>query len=176
MKQIERFDFQSHPRSRSKSQSSNTLLILGYVYQTPAKMTPLPHGGNFLQIFVKTLSLNLHRNIRCKMFRILTHFDVFAWFGGNIHCLPIRVGCSSNFVGFKRAIVLGKCGKPFASVSSSFWTSMWVTMLLAMSLLPHFIFAQKFSKCKYWTGRTAGPLVLFWFLCARSTKAAAPSQ
>ena len=47
-------------------------------------------------------------NVRCKMFRSLTHYDAVLAFGGNIHCLPTRVGRSRNSVGVKRATVFGK--------------------------------------------------------------------
>ena len=42
------------------------------------------------------------------MFGSLTNFDALLGFGGNTHCLPIRVARSGNPLEVKRAIVLGK--------------------------------------------------------------------
>ena len=54
------------------------------------------------------MCFDFHKNVSYKMFRRLTHYDALLGFGGNTHCLPIRVGRSRNLVGDKRAIVLSE--------------------------------------------------------------------
>ena len=74
----------------------------------PSSDIPLNH--------LQSMGLNFLRNIRCMMFKSLTHFDELLGFGGNVHCLPIRVGRSRSLVGVKRAMVLGKLYSPPGSL------------------------------------------------------------
>ena len=62
----------------------------------------------FHWIISEAMGLNFLENVRCMLFRSLTQFHTLLRFGGNGHCLPIRVGRSRNLVGVKRAMVPGE--------------------------------------------------------------------
>ena len=61
------------------------------------------------------MGLNLLKNSEYVMFRIPTQFDALLGFGGNAHCLPIRVGRSRNLIGVKRVMVPGEIQPPIRS-------------------------------------------------------------
>ena len=75
------------------------------------------------------MCLIFHRNVRCKVFRSLTHFDAVLGFGGNTHCLPIRVDRFRNLVLVKRATVLGKLYGFLENYSSSCFQQTFESLL-----------------------------------------------
>ena len=97
--------------SRQNSRPENNALMLTcapYVPNSPVKVRSRVRP--LIRLFTKSSSkswLWVLRNVSCKMFKCLTHFDAFLRFGRNTHCLPIRVGRYRNLVGVKRAMVRG---------------------------------------------------------------------
>ena len=98
------------------------------------------------------------------MFRNLTRFDALLGFGGYTHCTQIRGGLSKNFVGFRRALVLGKLYSQLYAhecyqqtfESPCHWS------VCSHGQCFHFL-PIIFLPNIYWTKRTGGPLVLLWF-------------
>ena len=110
------------------------------------------------------MGLNFLRNVECMMFRSLTHFDAFWGFGGNAHCLPIRVGRSRNLV---EVSVARYCF--WKAIASYFLT--WTFQLTFDSprrwpgwsptqCFTILFLGTKFPKFIYWARWTTGPMLI----------------
>ena len=95
----------------------------------------------------KAIGFNFLRNISCMLFRSLIRFDALLGLGGNLHCLPIRVGRSRDSVVANRAIVPDIYSAIRLQLfPANIWMSLSSTRVVTSSVLPHYILGHEILK------------------------------